>query len=640
MLQRPPSPLFRSFHRAAALVVLGATASAADLLVTSTADAGPGSLRDTVFAAAAGDTIRFDASLHGATITLTGGVIPIDRALTIEGPGASLLSIHSGIPRNLFQIADLVPVTISGLALRNGVDTSPGGGAIDSRGDLTIRGCLFEGNTGESGGAIYAFRKLVVSDSVFRSNLGLLQGGAICQPINGTDFVSLERCLFESNQGNGRGGAIRANDLRMTDCVLRQNTSFYSGGVECLQATLERCELSDNVGQDVGGMRVTNLSARSCTIAGNSSTLGDGGGLWIGSQGELWNCTISGNRVVNSGGGGGIFFHQGSLFLSSSTIQGNTARVGGALYNPSGAGALVVKNSIFVANAVPTLWGFNAGLTFSGVNMSSDFTALAFPYTSAQLALGPLADHGGPVRTHALLPGSVAIDAALDGTDWLGAPVLADARGVARPQGVAHDVGAFEYALDSDGDGLIDSVEAQLGTDPFDADTDDDGALDGDEVLLAGGGACPSPLAPDSDDDGLLDGDEILLGTMPCSGDTDGDGLPDALDPTPTMPGVPGSWLEARMRLDANRVLYLAPTWFQAPTPGGAVARRNATSNALTAAANAVALGNKLTAASELASLNLRLDGQPAPADWIIPSAVRNALRLEVQLLIDLVDLL
>ena len=62
------------------------------------------------------------------------------------------------------------------------------------------------------------------------------------------------------------------------------------------------------------------------------------------------------------------------------------------------------------------------------------------------LNLGPLQDNGGPTDTHALLPGSVAIDA-IHVDDWVdsdGLPLLADQRGVARPQGSACDVGAVE----------------------------------------------------------------------------------------------------------------------------------------------------------------------------------------------------
>jgi hypothetical protein len=65
--------------------------------------------------------------------------------------------------------------------------------------------------------------------------------------------------------------------------------------------------------------------------------------------------------------------------------------------------------------------------------------------------------------------------------------------------------------LDTDGDGLEDALEAELGTDPVDVDTDDDGATDGDEYFVFQTGT----RNPDNDADGVLDGDEIANGTDP-----------------------------------------------------------------------------------------------------------------------------
>ena len=57
--------------------------------------------------------------------------------------------------------------------------------------------------------------------------------------------------------------------------------------------------------------------------------------------------------------------------------------------------------------------------------------------------LGPLQDNGGPTETHALLPGSPA----LDQIPAVDCEVTEDQRGVARPQGPACDVGAFELEV-------------------------------------------------------------------------------------------------------------------------------------------------------------------------------------------------
>jgi len=70
--------------------------------------------------------------------------------------------------------------------------------------------------------------------------------------------------------------------------------------------------------------------------------------------------------------------------------------------------------------------------------------------------------------------------------------------------------------VDTDGDGLSDSQESTLGTDPTDPDTDDDGLDDGREVSLG-----TDPLAADTDNDRLNDSDELSVGMDPLNDDSD-----------------------------------------------------------------------------------------------------------------------
>ena len=78
--------------------------------------------------------------------------------------------------------------------------------------------------------------------------------------------------------------------------------------------------------------------------------------------------------------------------------------------------------------------------------------------------------------------------------------------------------------IDSDGDGLLDSEEVKLGTDPYDPDTDKDGLSDGEEVKQYQ----TDPLNPDTDWDGLKDGAEVLTYTTnPLDRDTDDGGVAD-----------------------------------------------------------------------------------------------------------------
>ena len=77
-----------------------------------------------------------------------------------------------------------------------------------------------------------------------------------------------------------------------------------------------------------------------------------------------------------------------------------------------------------------------------GNNLSSDGTCnLTEPTDKRNIIprLGPLQNNGGATDTRALLAGS----AALDGGVTIGCPTV-DQRGVARPQGLRCDIGAFE----------------------------------------------------------------------------------------------------------------------------------------------------------------------------------------------------
>jgi hypothetical protein len=89
------------------------------------------------------------------------------------------------------------------------------------------------------------------------------------------------------------------------------------------------------------------------------------------------------------------------------------------------------------------------------------------------------------------------------------APAAAEAPAEEVP--VVEEPAAAGVPGDSDGDGLEDAIEAELGTDPFDADTDDDGATDGDEYYIHQTGT----RNPDTDGDGVFDGDEAANGTDP-----------------------------------------------------------------------------------------------------------------------------
>lgn len=90
---------------------------------------------------------------------------------------------------------------------------------------------------------------------------------------------------------------------------------------------------------------------------------------------------------------------------------------------------------------------------------------------------------------------------------------------------------AIDTAADTDADGLTDNEEiTRYFTNPQNADTDGDGFPDGIEIangFSPHAGNRKKLLEVDSDNDGLSDSLEIILGTNLTKGDTDDDGIDD-----------------------------------------------------------------------------------------------------------------
>jgi predicted outer membrane repeat protein len=186
------------------------------------------------------------------------------------------------------------------------------------------------------------------------------------------------------------------------------------------------------------------MTIQDSTISGNTALGGDlqggeGGGI-SGNNNTITNSTITGNSALRGGGvaGGGNITH--------TTFSNNSAtRAGGALYLTS---PLELGNTILKAGASGVNI-FNNGGSFitHGYNISSDdgsgFLNGPGDQINTDPMLGPLQDNGGPTFTHALLPGSPAIDM---GDPNFTPPPFFDQRGpgFVRVFNGRIDVGSFE----------------------------------------------------------------------------------------------------------------------------------------------------------------------------------------------------
>ena len=174
---------------------------------------------------------------------------------------------------------------------------------------------------------------------------------------------------------------------------------------------------------------------------------GLGGGVYdsIGTL-TVTNTTISGNHGALWGGG--IYNdYQTNLNVTNSTISDNSSSLtGGAIYNFEGAAQ--IGDSVLNAGGSGGT-SFNNGGTFSslGYNLASDNGGGVLTGPGDQIntdpVLGPLQDNGGPTFTHALLPGSPAINA---GDPNFTPPPDYDQRGPGFPRVVNDrvDIGSFE----------------------------------------------------------------------------------------------------------------------------------------------------------------------------------------------------
>jgi hypothetical protein len=368
-----------------------------------------------IAAASAGDTISIQDAVHTETN------ITVDRNLTIQGQGAANTAVDgASISKSIFTVIAGVTATIKDMTIRNGASCGPGcgGGGIVNYGTLTLGSSTISGNFANNyGGGIFNGGTITIADSTISGNSTSYEGGGIFNESTATISGST---LSGDSAAYGGGIFNAGGTVTIVDSTTSGNSGFLGGGIfNEATATISGSTLSGNSAYYGGGI----FNAGGLTI--NNSSLSD-------DTATVW--------------GGGVF-NEGTTAISFSTFSGNPASQGGGIFNDNAS--MVVKNSI-VGNSPSGGDCFTGGLVPLGANLDTDGSCLFTNFTevtTAQLNLGPLALNApGTTKTLALMPGSVAINAAPDCTDVSGNPVTTDQRGVARPDNgeTACDIGAFE----------------------------------------------------------------------------------------------------------------------------------------------------------------------------------------------------
>jgi hypothetical protein len=202
--------------------------------VTNLSDHDPGSLRDTIATTPDGGTVDFQPGLSG-TITLTTGELDINKDLTIEGPGADVITVSGNYASRVLNTANLT-VVISGLTIADGMVTEGGGGIYNSGGKLIITGCTFSGNAScnAPGGGIINYGTLTITDSTFSGNSASF-GGAI---YNFVGTLNVTDSTFSGNSASGPvgysesgGGIDNGGRLTITDSAFSHNSAVCGGGI-------------------------------------------------------------------------------------------------------------------------------------------------------------------------------------------------------------------------------------------------------------------------------------------------------------------------------------------------------------------------------------------------------------------------
>jgi len=303
-----------------------------------------------------------------------------------------------------------------------------GGGGIFNHGYMTINdSTLLDNSTTFSGGGIWSYHSnIAINNSVLSDNsAGHAGGGIFGRGIISNSTVSGNSAAGTGGNGGGGGGIFGSGAI--INSIISENSAAGTGGGITWWGTISNSIISGNsAGGNGGGIYSPAATISNSTIAGNSSGT-DGGGIY--GDGTINNSTVSGNSAV--GYGGGIVLDGYGSIVNNSTVTDNRAGIAGGGIGGAGNGVydMTIMNAIVSGNVIsgsttPDDLALRYGVTDSFISGGYNLVGTIDPNVVAFIdgvngdqvgvndpRLSPLADNGGSTLTHAVLPGSPAIDA-------------------------------------------------------------------------------------------------------------------------------------------------------------------------------------------------------------------------------------
>lgn len=366
----------------------------------------------------------------------------------------------------------VAPITLEGFTLTNGAHTY-GAGLHNNQASTIVTNCVFRDNTASWGGAGMANFQCapVVTGCIFVDNSASSPGSDGGGMYNAQSQPRISSCRFEGNMALDEGGAIAnvsGSSLFVVNTSFVENSAYNGGAIRShnsVTVTIEYCTISGNRAENDGGginARNSTMFIKGCTFSENTAENWQGGAIY---NREVIATVLSSSFIENEAikRNAGAVHNEDSTFNAANCVfAGNWAGgEGGVMKNVDDSVVTLMNCTVFGNGA-----GSNDGALFNQRRSPPTITNCIFWDNGNEIyaddvesiALVTYSDvQGGHIGMgnidadplFVFAPTNLSLRAAspcVDAGTNLAPGVLDDILGVPRPQRMAYDMGAYEYA--------------------------------------------------------------------------------------------------------------------------------------------------------------------------------------------------